>query len=90
MLRRHGLELGHALVGLVLDDDAERLRSAARRGSEDVAWKEVDPNLPKSPWWYTEDPALGVGMRIVRPFTAPDKTTQLKWWEPDKIGRAHV
>jgi sulfatase modifying factor 1 len=64
-------------------DDPERLRSAARRGSEDVAWKEVDPNLPKSPWWYTEDPALGVGMRVVRPFVAPDKETQLKWWEPD-------
>lgn len=64
-------------------DEPERLRSAARRGSEDVAWKEVDPNLPKSPWWYTEDPALGVGMRLVRPFVAPDKPTQLKWWEPD-------
>lgn len=64
-------------------DDAERLRSAARRGSEDVAWKEVDPNLPKSPWWYTEDPALGVGMRIVRPFAVPEKPMQLKWWEPD-------
>jgi hypothetical protein len=48
-----------------------------------VAWKDVDPNLPKSPWWYTEDPALGVGMRVVRPFTTPDKPTQLKWWEPD-------
>lgn len=64
-------------------DSPDRCRSAARRGSEDVAWKEVDPNLPKSPWWYTEDPALGVGMRIVRPFDAPEKETQLKWWEPD-------
>ena len=64
-------------------DDADRLRSAARRGSEDVAWKEVDPNLPKSPWWYTEDPALGVGMRLVRPFAAPDRDTRLKWWEAD-------
>jgi hypothetical protein len=64
-------------------DEPDRCRSAARRGSEDVAWKDVDPNLPKSPWWYTEDPALGVGMRVVRPFTTPDKPTQLKWWEPD-------
>jgi formylglycine-generating enzyme required for sulfatase activity len=64
-------------------DDADRLRSAARRGSEDVAWKEVDPNLPKSPWWYTEDPALGVGMRVVRPFVVPDRPTRLKWWEAD-------
>ena len=64
-------------------DEPARCRSAARRGSEDVAWKEIDPNLPKSPWWYTEDPALGVGMRLVRPFTLPEKTTQLKWWEAD-------
>jgi len=64
-------------------DEPDRCRTAARRGSEDVAWKEVDPNLPKSPWWYTEDPALGVGMRVVRPFTVPEKATQLKWWEPD-------
>jgi hypothetical protein len=64
-------------------DEPDRCRTAARRGSEDVAWKEVDPNLPKSPWWYTEEPALGVGLRVVRPFTMPEKATQLKWWEPD-------
>jgi len=64
-------------------DEPGRCRSAARRGSEDVAWKDVDPNLPKSPWWYTEDPALGVGMRVVRPLAIPDKATQLKWWEAD-------
>jgi formylglycine-generating enzyme required for sulfatase activity len=71
-------------------DEAAQCRSASRRGSrdaggtrEDPDWKDVDPNLPKSPWWYTEDPALGVGMRVVRPFTTPDKPTQLKWWESD-------
>ena len=64
-------------------DDADRLRSAARRGSEDVAWKDVDPNLPKSPWWYTEEPALGVGMRLVRPLTAPPPDAQRRWWNAD-------
>jgi formylglycine-generating enzyme required for sulfatase activity len=64
-------------------DDADRLRSAARRGSEDVAWKDVDPNLPKSPWWYTEEPALGVGMRLVRPFTPPPLDAQRRWWNAD-------
>ncbi|RLS30985.1 MAG: formylglycine-generating enzyme family protein [Planctomycetota bacterium] len=64
-------------------DEATRCRSAARRGSEDVAWKEVDPNLPKSPWWYTEDPALGVGMRVVRPFTAPEPDARHSWWNAD-------
>jgi formylglycine-generating enzyme required for sulfatase activity len=64
-------------------DDADRLRSAARRGSEDVAWKDVDPNLPKSPWWYTEEPALGVGMRLVRPAVAPPTDQQARWWNAD-------
>lgn len=64
-------------------DDADRLRSAARRGSEDKAWKEEDPNLPKSPWWYTEEPALGVGMRMVRPFTPPPPDAQQRWWNAD-------
>ncbi len=64
-------------------DEADRLRSAARRGSEDVAWKDVDPNLPKSPWWYTEEPALGVGMRLVRPSVTPPIDQQTRWWNAD-------
>jgi sulfatase modifying factor 1 len=64
-------------------DEADRLRSAARRGSEDVAWKDVDPNLPKSPWWYTEEPALGVGMRLVRPSVTPPLDQQTRWWNAD-------
>lgn len=64
-------------------DDADRLRSAARRGSEDKAWKEEDPNLPKSPWWYTEEPALGVGMRLVRPIAPPPPDAQQRWWKAD-------
>jgi sulfatase modifying factor 1 len=64
-------------------DEAPDCRAAARRGSEDLAWKDVDPNLPKSPWWYTEEPALGVGMRLVRPFTVPPAETQRRWWNAD-------
>jgi sulfatase modifying factor 1 len=64
-------------------DEGDRLRSAARRGSEDVAWKEVDPNLPKSPWWYTEEPALGVGLRVIRPSVTPPRDQQLRWWNAD-------
>jgi formylglycine-generating enzyme required for sulfatase activity len=73
-------------------DEATECRSAARKGSRDAGgdaknpdWKDVDPNIPKSPWWYTEEPALGVGMRIVRPFASPaDGTEQRKWWEADE------
>lgn len=65
-------------------DEAPQCRSASRRGSEDIAWKDVDPNLPKSPWWYTEEPALGVGMRVVRPFAPPaDPADQRRFWEAD-------
>ena len=47
-------------------------RSAARQKSEEEEWKLSDPNIPLSPWWYTEEPATGVGMRIVRPLAAAD------------------
>jgi sulfatase modifying factor 1 len=64
-------------------DEPAQCRSAARRGSEDLPWKDVDPNLPKSPWWYTEEPALGVGMRIVRPLAVPDAATRRRWGDAD-------
>jgi sulfatase modifying factor 1 len=74
---------GRVIRGGAYYDDADRCRSAARRGSEDEAWKEIDPNLPKSPWWYTEEPALGIGMRLVRPFTEPSREEQQRWWQAD-------
>ena len=64
-------------------DEPPQCRSAARRGSEDLPWKDVDPNLPKSPWWYTEEPALGVGMRIVRPLAVPDIAERRRWGDAD-------
>jgi sulfatase modifying factor 1 len=64
-------------------DEPAQCRSAARRGSEDLPWKDVDPNLPKSPWWYTEEPALGVGMRLVRPLAVPDIATRRRWGDAD-------
>jgi formylglycine-generating enzyme len=71
-------------------DEATECRSASRKGSRDAGgdakdpdWKDVDPNFPKSPWWYTEEPALGVGMRLVRPFKVPELAAQRRWWEAD-------
>ena len=71
-------------------DEATECRSAARRGSRDAGgtrenpdWKDIDPNLPKSPWWYTEEPALGVGMRVVRPLAEPDPAARRRWWDAD-------
>ena len=45
-------------------------RSAARHPSEDREWKLSDPNIPLSPWWFTEEPATAVGMRVMRPLRA--------------------
>lgn len=74
---------GRALRGGRWDTSAEECRSAARLKSDDRAWKETDPNVPKSPWWYTDDPALGVGMRVVRPLSEPPKAELARYWDPD-------
>jgi hypothetical protein len=45
-------------------DDPNKLRSAARRGSE-KSWIKRDPQRPQSIWWLTD--AELVGFRIIRP-----------------------
>lgn len=59
------------------DDDAEQLRSAARRGS-DSAWKIQDPQLPKSVWYHTN--ATGLGFRVVRPAEVPNVDEMSFYW----------
>ena len=64
-------------------DEALLLRSAARVASQDEEWKTEDPNVPLSPWWYTNDPARGIGFRIFRSYE-PLKAEQIeKFWEYD-------
>ena len=46
-------------------------------------WKEEDPNVPLSPWWYTSDPARMVGMRLVRSATPLSDDLMHKFWEID-------
>ncbi|MBM4001459.1 MAG: formylglycine-generating enzyme family protein [Planctomycetes bacterium] len=65
------------------DDMAEGCRSAARLGSNDPDWKDEDPNIPLSPWWFTSDPARGVGFRIVRSLETMSDERIRKYWEPD-------
>jgi len=64
-------------------DAADRCRSAARQPSEDGEWKLSDPNRPLSPWWYTEEPAMGVGMRLVRPLVPMSDEDKRRAWEAD-------
>ena len=65
------------------ESTAEACRSATRLASDDESWKEEDPNLPKSPWWLTTDPARGIGFRLVRPLTSPKGDEKQKYWEID-------
>ena len=66
------------------DDDAEKCRTAARQGSDDDAWRSRDPNFPQSPWWLTEEPALSVGFRPIRPLTQPATIGEKnKYWQAD-------
>ncbi len=58
----------HTVRGGSFQDEAINLRSAARTHS-DPAWKELDPQTPKSNWWFPFTPF--VGLRIVRPMAQP-------------------
>jgi formylglycine-generating enzyme required for sulfatase activity len=64
-------------------DDAEQCRCAARHRSADEDWNTSDPNRPKSPWWFTEYEATGVGLRVVRPLEPLDDTMKKRVWEAD-------
>ncbi len=62
-------------------DDADRVRSAARFATED--WRSEDPNLPKSPWWFTDEEALTVGFRVIRPLRPVATPERHRFWDPD-------
>jgi hypothetical protein len=66
-------------------DDPALLRSAARVGSNED-WKQQDPQIPQSIWYFTD--ALHVGFRIVRPLATPAKDEDAAKWdksEPPQI-----
>jgi formylglycine-generating enzyme required for sulfatase activity len=67
----------HAVRGGSWDDEADKLRSAARRAS-DKAWKQQDPQLPKSVWYHTD--AQFLGFRIVRPLKVPSAEQMQGYW----------
>lgn len=60
------------------DDDADRLRSAARRGSH-IDWKMRDPQRPQSVWYHTD--AQFSGFRIVRPLVEPTEEQKKAIWD---------
>ena len=58
-------------------DSPSRLRSASRRSSS-KKWKKRDPQIPKSIWWHTDAPFVGI--RVVRPLNTPNIEEQKKYW----------
>ena len=75
---------GRVSKGGTWEFTADKCRSASRL-FDNEEWKNEDPNVPKSPWWYTTYPATGVGFRIIRPLNAPgDRQSQEKFWSDIK------
>jgi formylglycine-generating enzyme required for sulfatase activity len=67
-----------AVRGGAWTDDADRLRSAARTASN-KDWKDQDPNLPQSIWYFTD--AQFLGFRLVRPLVEPTAEEKTKIWD---------
>lgn len=65
---------------------AEECNSFARFPSDSKAWRETDPNFPKSPWWFTDEPGTGVGFRIVRQLEPATREAKEEVWKADVKG----
>ena len=63
------------------DDGSTKHRSAARMGSNE-AWKQQDPQIPKSVWYHTD--AIFVGFRLVRPKEIPTLSDIEKFWPSEE------
>lgn len=72
----------HSVRGGSFEDAPSDLRSASRKGS-DPSWKQIDPQMPKSNWWFPEAPFVGI--RVVRPLNAPSKEEIEKYYNPKII-----
>ncbi len=58
----------------------EVCRSSSRENSVDAKkMQELDPQKPKSPWWYTD--AFHIGIRVVRPLKEPAEADKYKYWD---------
>lgn len=72
----------HVVRGGSWEMDAEELRSAKRIATEeDDVLKNEDPNFPKSPWWFTNDPARGFGFRLFRSYDTLDTDSISRFWD---------
>ena len=63
--------------------DEDECNSFARFPSDSKEWRASDPNYPKSPWWFTDEPATGVGFRIVRQLEPATREQKELVWDAD-------
>ncbi len=74
---------GRVAKGGSFEASAEECRVASRLLSEEN-WRKDDPNLPRSPYWYTTYPATGVGFRVLVPLHSPgERSDREKFWQAD-------
>ncbi len=57
--------------------------SSAKRFVSSADWKRIDPQIPKSQWWFPEAPFLG--MRLVRPLNPPSEEEILAYYQAKPI-----
>ena len=62
------------------ESDAEDLRSA-RRHELKPGINQKDPQLPRSPHWYSD--GFWIGMRLVSPVKEPSEDEKRRYWEAD-------
>ncbi|MFD2599195.1 formylglycine-generating enzyme family protein [Sphingobacterium corticis] len=72
----------HSVRGGSFESKANELRSAARMASDPI-WKQLDPQIPKSNWWFPEAPF--VGMRLVRPVLKPSHEQIMAYYDKAPI-----
>lgn len=72
----------HSVRGGSFKSMAVELRSSARAASDPV-WKQLDPQMPKSNWWFPEAPFIG--MRLVRPLKTPSHDEIMAYYDKAPI-----
>lgn len=64
------------------NNDANVLRSSARTPSDPI-WKQIDPQMPKSNWWFPDAPFIG--FRLVRPLVQPSAQEIIAYYDKAPI-----
>lgn len=53
--------------------------SVSKRFYSKSEWKRIDPQIPKSQWWFPEAPFLG--LRVVRPLNPPSQAEIMAYYD---------